>query len=48
MYQMILLILDDINQCQPVLDAWEAQKVGGVTILESTGLGRVKKNRHSR
>lgn len=43
MYHMILLILDDINQCTSVLEAWEAQGVGGVTILESTGLGRVKK-----
>lgn len=43
MYHMILLILDDINQCSSVLEAWEAQGVGGVTILESTGLGRVKK-----
>ena len=43
MYHMILLILDDVNQCSTVLEAWEAQGVGGVTILESTGLGRVKK-----
>jgi len=43
MYHMILLVLDDINQCTTVLEAWEAQGVGGVTILESTGLGRVKK-----
>ncbi len=43
MYHMILLILDDINQCSAVLEAWEAQNVGGITIIESTGLGRVKK-----
>lgn len=43
MYHMILLILDDINQCSSILEAWEAQGVGGVTILESTGLGRVRK-----
>jgi len=43
MYHMILLILDDINQCPTILEAWEAQGVGGVTILESTGLGRVRK-----
>jgi nitrogen regulatory protein PII len=40
---MILLILDDINQCSTILEAWETQGVGGITILESTGLGRVKK-----
>ena len=43
MYHMILLVLDDVNQCTTILEAWEAQGVGGVTILESTGLGRVKK-----
>ncbi len=43
MYHMILLILDDVNQCSTILEAWEAQGVGGITILESTGLGRVKK-----
>jgi nitrogen regulatory protein PII len=43
MYHMILLILDDVNQCSSILEAWEAQEVGGVTILESTGLGRVRK-----
>lgn len=43
MYHMIMLILDDINQCTTILEAWEAQGVGGITILESTGMGRVKK-----
>ena len=43
MYHMILLVLDDINQCTTILEAWESQGVGGVTILESTGLGRVRK-----
>lgn len=43
MYHMILLVLDDVNQCSRILEAWEAQGVGGVTILESTGLGRVRK-----
>lgn len=42
MYHMVLLILDDTNQCSSILEAWEAQGVGGITILESTGLGRVK------
>ena len=43
MYHMILLILDDVNQCSSILEAWEAERVGGVTILESTGLGWVRK-----
>ena len=44
MYHMVLLIVDSVEQCFPVLDAWEALEVGGITILESTGLGRVKKS----
>lgn len=42
MYQMVLLVLDDINHCSSVLDAWEAAGVSGITILDSTGLGRVR------
>jgi nitrogen regulatory protein PII len=43
MYHMVLLIVNSVDQCFPVLDAWEALEVGGITILESTGLGRVRK-----
>jgi len=43
MYHMVMLILDDTNQYSPILEAWEAQGIGGITILESTGLGRVRK-----
>lgn len=43
MYQMVLLILDDLDLCSDVLAAWEATGVSGITILESTGLGRVRK-----
>lgn len=43
MYYMVLLVLNDLDDCTPVLDAWEALGVGGVTILESTGLGRARK-----
>ncbi len=42
MHQMVLLVLDDVNNCSPVLDAWEAIGVSGITILDSTGLGRVR------
>ena len=44
MYHMVLLIVDNVDQCFPVMDAWEALEVGGITILESTGLGRVRKS----
>jgi nitrogen regulatory protein PII len=42
MYSMVIFVLDDINRCQDVLDAWEAVGIIGVTILESSGLGRVR------
>ena len=42
MHQMVMLVLDDVDRCSSVLDAWEAVGVSGITILESTGLGRVR------
>lgn len=44
MYHMILLILDKLEQCSSVLDAWDAAGAAGITILESTGLARVRKS----
>ena len=41
---MILFILNNMDECAPVLDAWEETGVGGITILESSGLGRVRKS----
>lgn len=43
MQQMIMLILDDVDHTEAVLDAWEDLGVSGITILESTGLGRVRR-----
>jgi hypothetical protein len=43
MYYMVLLVVDDLNTCPRVLDAWHAAKVPGITILESTGMGRLQK-----
>lgn len=43
MYHMIMLVLDDVNQCSTILETWDAQGVGGITIFESTGMGRVRK-----
>ena len=44
MYHMILLILDKLEQCPSVLDAWDAAGAAGITILESTGLARARKS----
>lgn len=39
---MTLLILDNPDRCQEVLDAWEAAGAPGITMLPSTGLGRIR------
>ena len=39
---LIMLILNDPSQCHDVLNTWEAAGARGVTILASTGLGRVR------
>ena len=43
MSYMVCLVVDDADQCPTVLDAWEEAGVPGVTILASTGLGRIRK-----
>lgn len=43
MNYLVVLVVDDIEQCPAVLDAWEKIGVPGVTILASTGLGRVRR-----
>ncbi len=40
---MVILVVNDIEKCQRVLDGWEEAGVSGVTILTSTGLGRVRR-----
>ncbi len=40
---LVVLVLDDIQQCTPVMEAWAQAGAGGVTILESSGLHRQRK-----
>lgn len=42
MYYLVTLVIDDINKAPDVMDAWEEAGVGGITILESTGVGRLR------
>ncbi|GAB4145058.1 MAG: hypothetical protein Fur0021_02140 [Candidatus Promineifilaceae bacterium] len=42
MHHMVMLVLDNRDECPKVLDAWEAAGVGGITIIDTTGLGRVR------
>ncbi|WP_374685542.1 hypothetical protein [Promineifilum sp.] len=42
MHYLVLLVVDDVNKCPDLFDAWEAAGVGGITIVESTGLHRIR------
>ena len=42
MYSMVIFVLNDMECCPDLLDAWEDAGVVGITILESSGLGRVR------
>lgn len=39
---MIVLILNNPDQCQDLLDAWDEAGAPGVTVLSSTGLGQIR------
>jgi nitrogen regulatory protein P-II 1 len=39
---MILFVLSKMEMSSDLLDAWEAEGVSGITILPSTGLGRIR------
>ncbi len=43
---MLVMVLDDTAHLNDVLNAWDKAGVGGVTIIESTGINRVL-HRHS-
>ncbi len=41
-YSMVIFVLDDVNYCHDVLNAWEDIGIVGVTMLDSSGLGRIR------
>ncbi len=43
MSYLVVFVLDSLDLFQDVLDAWENAGAKGITILESTGIGRVRK-----
>ena len=43
MSYLVVLIVNDIDDCPDILDAWEEAGVLGITIFASTGLGRVRR-----
>ena len=42
MYYTVVLVLNDLEHEAAILDGWEKTGVTGVTIMDSTGLGRVR------
>ncbi len=40
---LILFVLDDPDKLDEVLNAWEGAGVNGITVLPSTGLGRIRR-----
>jgi len=43
MAHLVVLVLDDPDLSDALLDAWERTGARGVTILESSGIGRVRR-----
>lgn len=43
MSYLVVLIVDNIDHCPSILEAWEKAGVLGVTVLESTGMGRIRR-----
>jgi nitrogen regulatory protein P-II 1 len=43
MNYLVVLIVDNIDDCPKILSAWEEAGALGITILESTGLGRMRR-----
>lgn len=43
MYYAIYLVLDDLHREPAIFDAWEKAGVSGITIMDSTGMGRVRR-----
>jgi len=41
-YVAVFLVVDDINRVEDLLEAWREAGVGGATVLESTGLHRLR------
>lgn len=42
MTALLVFVLDNIEQYPDILEAWESAGVPGITILDTTGIGRVR------
>jgi nitrogen regulatory protein PII len=43
MSYMVVLVVNNIDDCPAIMDGWEAAGVVGITIFASTGLGHIRK-----
>ena len=43
MSYLVVLVVDNPDDCPCILDAWQDLGVTGVTILDSTGMGRMRR-----
>lgn len=43
MSYLVVMIVNNVDDCPAILEAWEELGVRGVTILASTGLGHIRK-----
>jgi nitrogen regulatory protein PII len=43
MSYLVVLIVDNTDDCLPILSIWEELGISGVTILESSGYGRLRR-----
>lgn len=43
MSYLVIMIVDEPDDCPDILNGWQEAGVSGVTILESTGLGRLQR-----
>ena len=41
---LVVFVLDNPEMCHDVLNAWEEAGARGITILESSGIGRFRRN----
>lgn len=44
---LLIMVLDDVEHLNDVLKAWEKVGISRVTIMESTGVGRVLERHHA-
>lgn len=43
MSYLVVFVLDSPDLCQDVLDAWTTAGAKGITVLDSTGIGRIRR-----